>query len=438
MNPSEIYKLYITKKCAISIDSRSTQIKGSIFFAIQGTEFNGNDFAEDAIKKGAMLAIVDDVKKKNKSFIIVEDVLKTLQSIACIHREKHNIPIIAITGSNGKTTTKDILSKIIASKYKTLSTKGNFNNHLGLPLTILSLKKDHDIAVIEMGANHVGEIKKLCEIAKPTHGIITNIGSAHIGEFGGVQNIIAAKNELFDYLKSEEKWIIYNESDAIIKKLVNNYPKSYTYNSPLLPINKNNNSIESCEYKCDPFISINYNNILTIKTKILGKYNINNIIASIKIATLFNISNQQIKKSLENIELKNNRSEFINTNKNNILLDAYNANPTSMSIGILNFIEIAEFLKYKNTLFILGDMLELGHKEIEYHQEIINLLEKNNVKECILVGERFSQTKCRSNYQKVISIKKCIVLLSKSDIKKKSIFIKGSRELTLEKTIQFL
>ena len=438
MNPSEIYKLYITKKCTICIDSRSNQIKGSIFFAIQGTEFNGNDFAEDAIAKGAIVAIVDDIKKKNKSFIIVKDVLKTLQSIARIHREKHNIPIIAITGSNGKTTTKDILSKIIASKYKTLSTQGNFNNHLGLPLTILSLKNDHDIAIVEMGANHVGEIKTLCEIAKPTHGIITNIGSAHIGEFGGVQNIIAAKNELFDYLKSEDKWIIYNESDSIIKKLVNNYPKSYTYNSPLLPINKNNNSIESCEYKCDPFISINYNNILTIKTKILGKYNINNIIASIKIATLFNISNQQIKKSLENIELKNNRSEFINTNKNNILLDAYNANPTSMSIGILNFIEIAEFLKYKNTLFILGDMLELGHKEIEYHQEIVNLLEKNNVKECILVGERFNQTNCSSNYQKVISIKACITLLSKSNIKKKSIFIKGSRQLTLEETIEFL
>ena len=437
MNASEIYKLYITENFKICIDSRSNQIKGSIFFAIKGAEFNGNHFAEDAIKKGAVIAIVDDVKKKHPSFIIVKDVLKTLQSIARIHRKKYNIPIIAITGSNGKTTTKDIVSKIISSKYKTLSTQGNFNNHLGLPLTILSLKKYHEIAIIEMGANHIGEIKKLCEISKPTHGIITNIGSAHIGKFGGMQNIIQAKNELFDYLKNENKWIIYNESDSIIRKLVNNYPKSYSYNTPLFLKNKHENSAESFEYKCDPFISI-HNNKLHIKTKILGKYNINNIIASIKIATLFKISNQQIKKSLENIELKNNRSEFINTNKNNILLDAYNANPTSMSIGILNFIETSKFLKYKNTLFILGDMLELGEKEVEYHQEIVNLLEKNKIKECVLVGERFNQTNCKLNYKKVISIKQCVSLLSQSDIKGKSIFIKGSRQLTLEKIVKLL
>ena len=218
MDAEKIYKLYIKNNTKITIDSRLLNLKDSVFFAIKGDNFDGHDFVEEALKKGAKIAIVDNPKKAKESIIIVDDTIKTLQEIAKIHREKYNINVIAITGSNGKTTTKNILTKKLSSTYKVFSTKGNFNNHNGLPLTILSLKKYHEIAVIEMGANHMGEITELCNIAQPTHGIITSIGSAHIGEFGSMNNIIKAKNELFNYLKRNNGVIIYNENNHILKK----------------------------------------------------------------------------------------------------------------------------------------------------------------------------------------------------------------------------
>jgi len=438
MNASKIYKLYIEKNHPVCTDSRSKKIKGSIFFAIQGDEFNGNNFAIEAINKGAVVAIIDNPKIQHASCIVVKNVIETLQSIASIHRQKHQIPVIAITGSNGKTTTKDILTKILASQYNTLSTQGNFNNHIGLPITILSLRKKHEIAVIEMGANHVGEIKKLCKIAQPTHGIITNIGSAHIGEFGGIENIIKAKNELFDYLKKHNKCIIYNEDDKILNKIVNNYPNTQPYILPKnITTDQFNESLEF-SYKCDPYISVNYKDSIKVNTNILGKYNLNNIISAIKIATLFNIKKEKVNKILSNLELNNNRSQVIKTNKNEIILDAYNANPTSMSASILNFIEMNIHLKYKKKLFILGDMLELGSEELEYHQEIINLLEKNKIENCILVGEIFNRVKCVHNYNKVNNIEDIFDSIEKYNIQGYSILIKGSRKLKLEKIIHLL
>tara|TARA_B100001250_G_C19782398_1_gene782461 strand:- start:447 stop:1763 length:1317 start_codon:yes stop_codon:yes gene_type:complete len=438
MNANEIYKLYIEKECRICTDSRSKEIENSVFFAIKGTEFNGNDFAVEALNKGALVSIIDNPNIKHESCILVQDVLETLQKIASIHRTKYKIPFIAITGSNGKTTTKEILTQLLSSKYNTLSTQGNFNNHIGLPMTILSLRKHHEIAIIEMGANHIGEIKKLCEISQPTHGIITNIGSAHIGEFGGIKNIIKAKKELFDYLKQNDKCIIYNEMDIVIKNLVNNYKNTEAYRIPIHITKENYIQSFSFSYKCDPFISINYTKVMTIKTNIIGNYNINNIICAIKTATLFNINNEKIQTILSKIELKNNRSQFIQTEKNDIVLDAYNANPTSMSASILNFIEINMHLKYQKMLFILGDMLELGKEEVKYHQEIINLLEKNNITECILVGKIFSQARCISNYKKVNNIDEVLFSIEKSNIQGYSVLIKGSRKLKLEKITRLL
>ena len=438
MNASKIYKLYIENNHPVCTDSRSKKIKGSIFFAIQGDEFNGNNFAIEAIKKGAVVAIIDNPKIQHTSCILVKNVIETLQSVASIHRQKHQIPIVAITGSNGKTTTKDILTKILSSKYETLSTQGNFNNHIGLPITILSLRKNHEIAVIEMGANHLREIKKLCEIAQPTHGIITNIGSAHIGEFGGIENIIKAKNELFDYLKKHNKCIIYNEDDKILNKLVDNYPNTQPYILPKSISTDQFNESLDFSYKYDPYISINYKDSTKVKTNILGKYNLNNIISAIKISTLFNIKKDKSSKILANLELKNNRSQFIQTNKNNIILDAYNANPTSMSASILNFIEMNIHLKYKKMFFILGDMLELGTKELEYHQEVINLLEKHKIENCILVGEIFNQVKCINNYTKVYNIEDIFDSIEKYNIQGYSILIKGSRKLKLEEITHLL
>ena len=434
----KVYELYLENNQRICIDSRSKKIKNSIFFAIKGERFNGNDFIKDALRNGAKLIITDEKTQENKSIILVEDSLQTLQNIAEMHRSKFNIPIIAITGSYGKTTTKDILHHLIKSTYNTCSTKGNLNNHIGVPLTILSLKKKHTAAIIEMGANHIGEIKQLCKIAQPTHGIITNIGSAHIGEFGGIKNIKKAKNELFDHLKKTDGVIIYNEEDPILQSLVNNYKKISTYKIPTY--HKETTLKTKLEkYTCTPFISIySPNNNRKITTKILGKHNINNLVSAIKIAELLKVDNEKIVDCLKQFQLKNNRSEFICTKHNEVILDAYNANPNSMSSGIINFLEIHRFLKNKQQLFILGDMLELGENEVDYHQDIINLLKKKNVKDCILIGDIFEKTKTCKSYTKVKSTERCKEILRKKNIKNTSIFIKGSRKLTLESCIDFL
>ena len=440
MKASEIYELYIKNNLNICIDSRSSHIEGSVFFGINGGNVNGSDFAEDALKKGAIIAIVDNYNKNHNSIIVVENSLSTLQEIAAIHRSRFSIPIIAITGSNGKTTTKDILTTILSSKYKTCKTEGNFNNHIGVPLTLLSLKENHEIAVIEMGASHIGEIEKLCNIAKPSHGIITNIGTAHIGEYGNIKNIIKAKNELFDYLKKNNGIIIFNQDDTILTKLISRYPNIVGYTQPKIESQeqKRTNFLLPT-YQCKPFITLyNCYNINIITSNIIGSYNINNIMASISIAKIFKVSSKNIKASIEKIKLKNNRSEFIETQSNNIILDAYNANPTSMEKAIINFIEINHFLKYRDMLFILGDMLELGSKEVHYHQKIINLLEKNHVTNCILVGELFSKTVSVMNYKKSTSILECIEIIKKKPMEGKSIFIKGSRSISLERIVQYL
>ena len=440
MTAKKIYELHIKYNLNICIDSRSSDIKGSVFFGINGDNFNGSDFAEDALKNGARIAIVDNYNKSNNSIIVVEDSLRTLQDIATIHRSRFDIPIIAITGSNGKTTTKDILTKILSSKYKTCNTEGNFNNHIGVPLTLLSLTESHQIAVIEMGASHMGEIKKLCKIIKPSHGIITNIGSAHIGKYGNIKNIIKAKNELFDYLKQTNGLIIFNQDDTILKKLINSYSNIIGYTQPKIASNEQERkNVSLATYQCRPFITLyNCYNINIITSSIIGSYNINNIISSISIAKVFKVPDTKIKSSIENIILKNNRSEFIETPSNNIVLDAYNANPTSMEKAIINFIEINYFLKYKDMLFILGDMLELGSKQVNYHQNIIDLLERNHVTNCILVGELFNKTTSKFNYQKATSIWECIDIIKNQAIERKSIFIKGSRHISLERIVQYL
>ena len=341
-----LYNIYINCNQKICIDSRLAEIKNAVFFAIRGDNFNGNDFIEDAFSKGAKYAVSDDIglaKQKDSNIILVKNTLETLQNLATYHRKSLNIPIITITGSNGKTTTKEILTHILKSTFNPLSTSGNFNNHIGVPLTLLSINKQHDIAVIEMGANHVGEIKELCEIAQPTHGIITNIGDAHLEGFGSLENIKIAKNELFDYLKENNKTIVYNAEDEILTELVNDYANTRSYKNPYWTSTAS--FPPDYRYVTKPFIEIKNINLKSfmkhgvgdIHTKLIGKHNINNISAAIEIAEIFNISPVSIRQRLEQFELTNNRCEFIETKKNKILLDAYNANPTSMSSGILNF-----------------------------------------------------------------------------------------------------
>ena len=443
----KIYDIYLKSSQKICIDSRSSDIKNAVFFAIHGDNFNGNHFIEDALSKGAKYAISDDIeftkRNKNKSFYLLKNTLHTLQNLAQHHRESLNIPIIAITGSNGKTTTKNILTQILSSTYKTYSTTGNLNNHIGVPLTILSIKKEHEIAVIEMGANHIGEIEELCRMAQPNYGIITNIGDAHLEGFGSIENIKIAKNELFEYLKQNNGTIIYNSEDSILKKLINNYTKIKKYKIPAW--HPTTVSVNTCFYQTTPFIVIKniISNGVSIETKLIGKHNINNIIAAIEIARIFIISNKNIQTSLHQFELKNNRCEFVKTKKNIILLDAYNANPTSMLSGILNFIDWSIYNKDKTMLFILGDMLELGENELQYHQDIIDFLTKKKIKpSLILVGNIFNKTIIAENdftyYEKAQSNLEASEMLKKHNFSNMSIFIKGYRKLELEKLIDFL
>ena len=389
----KIYQLYLKYNQKISTDSRSKNIKDSIFFALKGDNFNGNVFAKSALKNGAKIAIVEECNGKSNSKIIhVKDTLKTLQNIAKIHRSYFSIPFIAITGTNGKTTTKELLNNLLSAKFNTCSTQANFNNHIGVPLTLLSLRKEHQIGIIELGANHIGEIKELCSIVNPTHGVITNIGEAHLEGFGNFENIIKTKNELYTYLKKNQGIVFLNNHNKLLLKLLNTYPKRITYHA--VPLNKSipkKSNIFYCEF--NPFVKIIWDKI-KIQTKIIGSYNINNIAAAIRIAQYFKITKKNIKARLINFELKNNRSQFIKTKNNKIILDAYNANPTSVTLAIKNFSQIKEFKNHTNRLVVLGDMLELGEKSNTYHQNIILLLEAAGLKNCVLVGKYFKKTKC--------------------------------------------
>ena len=434
----KIYKLFIKANQRISTDSRNSNIKNSIFFGIKGPNFNGNQYAKYAIENGAKYAVVDEMIDPNNNKIIqVHNTIETLQKLAMKHRKNWFTKgkyVIGITGTNGKTTTKEILNSIMGSKFNICFTKGNLNNHIGVPLTILALKKEHEFGIIELGANQNGDIKQLCNIAQPTHGIITNIGEAHLEGFKSIENIKKTKNELYDYIKLNNGTLFVNQQDKALLKLLSKHPKTIFYNCFYL--NKEHKLDDNNFYfNCTPFINL-YVRKLTIKTKLIGKYNAYNIAASITIANYFGIDFKNINKTLHEIELKNNRSELINTKNNKILLDAYNANPTSLSLAIQSFYEFINTQRSKESLIILGDMLELGKYSLKYHQKIVHLLEKYDFKNCILIGDNFEQT--NTNYQKISSIDKYLLLLKKTPIKNKIILLKGSRKMKLEKLLDVL
>tara|TARA_Y100001968_G_C19384596_1_gene732179 strand:- start:20 stop:1354 length:1335 start_codon:yes stop_codon:yes gene_type:complete len=439
----KIYNLYLESNQKICIDSRSKKIKNSIFFGIKGVNYDGNLYAKEAIKRGAKYAITDNNNyADNTQIIYVNNTIEALQKLAQLHRLKwsnnthHVKSIIGITGTNGKTTTKEILKNILCTQLNVYSTEGNLNNHIGVPLTILALKQEHDIGVVELGANHQGEIEKLCQIAQPTHGIITNIGKAHLKGFKNIENIKKTKNELYEYIKKNNGIIFVNHSNPILIGLVNKYNKTILYQCMELKTNqKTNDSV--FYFTCEPFIKLIFQNT-KIQTKILGNYNVENIAASITIAKHFKIQFDNIKHTLKKLELNNNRSQLLKTKKSNqIILDAYNANPTSVSLAIKNFFNFIKIQKSNQNIIILGDMLELGPRSNQYHQEIVNLLEKFDFNNCILIGDEFQNTKSKK-YLKISSLKECQVLLENQPIKHHAILIKGSRKMRLEKLLEIL
>ena len=413
MEISELYKIYKSKS-SICTDTRKIK-KGGLFFALKGENFNGNLFAAKAISDGCSFAIIDEKKiATNDKFILVKNVLETLQNLARHHRKQLSIPIIGITGTNGKTTSKELIHAVLKSELNSYATKGNLNNHIGVPLSILEITKEHEIAIIEMGANHEKEIEFLCDIAKPTHGVITNIGSAHLEGFKNHQGVINAKNELFNFIKKNNGLLFVNDDDNLLLNLSEKIER-ITYG--------NNGFCKGFITKNTAYLSIKFSHT-EINSQLIGEYQFSNIMLAVCIGNKFNIKDLNIQKAIENYTPKNNRSEILKTKDNLLILDAYNANPSSMKAMITSFSK----QDYTNKLCILGDMLELGEYTIKEHSAILDLIDTLNL-EIILIGKEFSKIskeafKDRNAFE---------IFLKSNPIKNKTILLKGSRGIELEK-----
>ncbi|UOF94290.1 MAG: UDP-N-acetylmuramoyl-tripeptide--D-alanyl-D-alanine ligase [Bacteroides sp.] len=434
-----IYNYYLLYN-SISTDSRNINDK-CIFFALKGKKFDGNQFAEIAIKKGAAIAVVDNysIYIKNNNFFLVENVLLCLQKCALIHRRRlSKVKIIAITGSNGKTSTKNLLYEILKTKYKVISSYKNYNNEIGVPLSILRMKKNTEIGIIEMGAKQKNDIYYLCNIVNPQYGLITNIGISHIQYFKSKLNILLTKIELFKYIINNNGFLFINNNVKYLIKNFSYYEKKIIYGSYYID---NTNIIGYWKYinniKLFEWYKNNLNNDIaknTIKVNLWGSYNIENIIATISVGTFFCISDKIINNTITNYKSNDNRSQLINTENNNIVLDAYNANPNSVLSSIYSFYKE----NYINKIIILGNMNELGSFSERYHKLIINILSKINVRS-FLIGDFFYDLKC--NYSNIFFFKNksiFINFMSKNNFKGNNILIKGSRSMALETLIKYL
>lgn len=437
MKIKELYSLYLQSEGIIT-DSRETR-ENAVFFALKGKNFDGNKYAEKAIENGASYAVIDDPQVADGNrYILVDDVLTTLQLLANYHRRMSGISIIAITGSNGKTTTKELIKNILGRKYTVGATHGNLNNHIGVPVTILNFPPGLKIGIVEMGANHPGEIRNLCKIAEPDFGIITNIGKAHLEGFGTLEGVAKAKSELYEYLAQNKGTLFVNgENEKLLKVLPGNAEKVIYYG---------NNEGSICYGKFisgSPYIKFSMiinipdrNNPvnLEIQTNLVGRYNIENAIAAACIGLHFNVPDDQIKNSLENYTPSNNRSELLQTGDNKIIMDAYNANPTSMKAAIENFSE----LQAEKKLLILGEMLELGEYSDEEHKYIIDFTTKMKLNNIILVGTTFKKI---TDSEKILSfgnVKELIDWLKAERLHGYHILIKGSRGNRLEQIVPYL
>ena len=424
MTIEKLHHLFL-KHPQVSTDTRNIQ-PNCIFFALKGPNFNGNKFAAEAIREGAAYAIVDEEKYMGgEAFILVEDVLKSLQELANFHRNYCTAKIIGLTGSNGKTTTKELIYKVLSKKYNTIATKGNLNNHLGVPLTLLTIDPDTEFAIIEMGANHIKEIEFLCTIAQPDFGYITNFGKAHLEGFGGVEGVIKGKSELYDHLIANKKFIFFNADDPIQLKKLSSYPGKFGYSS-----------LDTKNYKIDllgahPFVKLETEEAI-ISTQLIGSYNFTNCAAAVLIGKYFNIPMEDIKNAIEAYVPQNNRSQIIDKKEYYIVLDAYNANPNSMEAALEHFNNLPGNAK----VVFLGDMFELGEKAIEEHQNIVDLASGMNFDKVYLVGQNFAKT--RSNFTKFATFEELSGFLKNNKLKKGKLLIKGSRGMALERILDYL
>lgn len=421
MEIQELYQLFLADPI-IDTDSRKIR-ENSIFFALKGQNFNGNLFAEEAMKKGASFAVVDeDLYPSNPNIILVDDVLKSLQQLANHHRNQVNIPIISLTGSNGKTTTKELINAVLSTKFNTIATKGNLNNHIGVSLTLLSITKDTEIAIVEMGANHQKEIEFLCSIAEPNYGYITNFGKAHLEGFGGVDGVIKGKSELYDFLRNTNGLAFINFDDDIqLEKSLGIKTVSFDINSDFIEL-----------LEANPFVKIRFNDV-EIQSQLVGNYNVNNIAAAITIGLFFKVPEKDIKKAIENYMPSNHRSQLIKMGNNTIFMDAYNANPSSMKVALENFNQI----EGKSKVVILGDMFELGDESLKEHHAISDLITDFNFSQIHLIGNHFSSFKAH-NASQYIDFEQFKNKFESLNIQNSTILIKGSRGMALERVLDLL
>lgn len=397
-----------------------------MFFALKGENFDGNKYAEKALELGAKYAVIDDESFKHiPKTILVNNVLETLQKLSTFHRVSLNIPIISLTGSNGKTTTKELINTILSQKYNTTATVGNLNNHIGVPLTLLSMNRETEIGIVEMGANHQKEIEFLCNIARPDYGYVTNFGKAHLEGFGGVKGVIKGKSEMYDYIHRLGKRIFINANDPI---QVNKTKKAnvYTFGNSVSGTDISINFVEA-----QPFVSCVFRNLI-IQSQLIGEYNFNNISAAIAIGNYFKVKPEEIKTAIENFVPKNNRSQIIIKESNKIILDAYNANPSSMRAALVSFDK-----QPGNKIAILGDMFELGKEAKLEHQNIASLALSLNINQIFFVGKHFYDSKINS--EKSTQCDTFEIFKDEFDFSKiedTTILIKGSRGMALERVIE--
>jgi UDP-N-acetylmuramoyl-tripeptide--D-alanyl-D-alanine ligase len=431
MEIKELYKLYLQYP-SIQTDTRKIA-KNDMFFALKGDKFNGNHFVKQALDAGAAYAIADEeLNFTDHRIIKTVDVLSTLQQLSNYHREQfktlptgRQVPFIAITGSNGKTTTKELVHAVLSSSYKTYTTEGNLNNHIGIPLTILKIRNDAEIAVIEMGANHQKEIAGYCLYAQPTHGLITNIGKAHLEGFGGIEGVKKGKGELFDFLKANNGTAFVNNDDSFIKEKSEGIKNRISYGT-------NEGSVTGRSVSSSSFLTVEITKgaaVRMIKTQLVGEYNLPNVLAAVTIGKHFNVADEKIKSSIENYSPSNSRSQLLNKGTNTIILDAYNANPASMKAAIENFAG----MDGDNKILLLGSMMELGEDSKKEHEALVKLINKYQWKKVVLVGNNFKNVK--HSYFQFDNAMEAGEWLKKQQPERSQILVKGSRSMQMEKVL---
>ena len=427
MSIIDLYDLFIHNP-QITTDSRNCP-KGSIFFALKGDKFDGNQYAGKALASGCVYAVIDNPDYYiGERTILVDNVLKTLQQLAHHHRKVLGLPIIGITGTNGKTTTKELLAAVLSTKFNLLYTEGNFNNHIGVPLTLLRLTHDHEMAVIEMGASHPGDIKELVDIVHPNYGIITNVGRAHLEGFGSFEGVIRTKGELYDYIRR-------SKGKIFIKK-ENEYLQSIAKGIEQITYGNGDDAFASGQVvSCDPFLVFNWKQqgkLHTVETHMIGSYNLDNVLAAVAVGRFFKIPAERISRAIAAYEPTNNRSQFKKTENNELIIDAYNANPSSMKVALDNFIT----MPVQPKALILGDMRELGPTSDELHAEVVEQIKKGQFDKVFLCGEHFS--KVGKEFSPFATTEAMVEELRKQPLKGYHILIKGSHSMGLEKLADIL